>query len=153
LSAFFAATWFGVLVFRGATEEQSVLYQILNRPLLRNYGKYSYCIYVVHLVFLEHAMWLSGFLRNQLPRASGRFAQLLVIVAANVIIYWVARASWRYYEGPILRLKDKLAPVKPVTGSHKFSLSRCFINLSLNRRTDPERLTAPSGYREGGEAV
>jgi peptidoglycan/LPS O-acetylase OafA/YrhL len=111
LSAFFAATWFGVLVFRGATEEQSVLYQILNRPLLRNYGKYSYCIYVVHLVFLEHAMWLSGFLRNKLPPASGRFAQLLVIVAANVIVYWVARASWRYYEGPILRLKDRLAPV------------------------------------------
>jgi peptidoglycan/LPS O-acetylase OafA/YrhL len=120
LSAFFAAALFGMLVFRGATDKQSVLYRMLNRPLLRNYGKYSYCIYVVHLVFLEHAKWLSGFLRNQLPRASGMFAESLVIVAANVIVYWVARASWRYYEGPILRLKDRLAPYNQSQESANF---------------------------------
>lgn len=111
LSAFFAATWFGMLVFRGATQEHGALYSLLNRPLLRNYGKYSYCIYVVHLVFLNHALWLSGFLRNQLPGASGIVAVSLVIASANVIVYWVARASWRYYEAPILRLKERLAPV------------------------------------------
>jgi peptidoglycan/LPS O-acetylase OafA/YrhL len=111
LSAFFAAAWFGMLVFTGATEKHGALWHFLNRPLLRNYGKYSYCIYVVHLLFIDHALWLSGFLRNQLPGARGIVAEVLVIISVNVILYWLARASWRYYEGPILRLKDRLAPV------------------------------------------
>lgn len=110
-SAFFAAAWFGMLVFQGATREHGLLYGLLNRPLLRNYGKCSYCIYVIHLVVIDHALWLSGFLRSQMPQASGIFAECLVMISANVIVYWVARASWRYYEGPILRLKDRLAPV------------------------------------------
>jgi peptidoglycan/LPS O-acetylase OafA/YrhL len=91
--------------------------------LLRNYGKYSYFIYVVHLVFLDPALWLSGFLRNQLPRASGMIAESLVIVAANGIVYWVARASWRYYEGPILRLKERLAPANQSLRCLSFLLS------------------------------
>jgi peptidoglycan/LPS O-acetylase OafA/YrhL len=111
LSAFFAAAWFGMLVFQGATQNHGVLYRFLNRPLLRNYGKYSYCIYVVHLVFIDHAVWLSSFLRSQLSRPSGIFAESLVMISANVIIYWVARASWRYYEQPILRWKDRVAPI------------------------------------------
>ena len=49
-------------------------------------------------------------LRNQLSQAFGIVAESLVIVPGNVIVYWVARASWRYYEGPILRLKSGSLP-------------------------------------------
>ena len=110
-SAFFAAAWFGVLVFQGATHDYGPLYGILNRPLLRNYGKYSYCIYVIHLVFLDHVKWLSGSLMSNRMPIAGLLLIVLVILAANVVIYWVARTSWQYYEAPILRLKDRLAPV------------------------------------------
>ena len=110
-SAFFAAAWFGVLVFQGATHDYGPIYGILNRPLLRNYGKYSYCIYVIHLVFLDHVKWLSGSLMSNRMPIAGLLLIVLVILAANVVIYWVARTSWQYYEAPILRLKDRLAPV------------------------------------------
>jgi peptidoglycan/LPS O-acetylase OafA/YrhL len=111
LSAFFAAAWFSVLVFQGAVNDCGPVYNRLNGPLLRKYGKYSYCIYVVHLVFIDHALALSHYLRWRWPHFRGIIATAVVIVATNVIIYWVARTSWRYFESPILRLKDRWAPV------------------------------------------
>jgi isoprenylcysteine carboxyl methyltransferase (ICMT) family protein YpbQ len=76
-----------------------MLYSILNCPWPRNYGKYNYCIYVVHPMFLDHALWLGGFLRNQLPRVSGIVAVLLVLIAANVIVYWVAHFNGNITKG------------------------------------------------------
>ena len=112
LSAFFAAVWFGILVFQGAADDFGPFYsRLLRRPLLVRYGRYSYCIYVIQLVFLDQGLRLSHSIRLRFLHFSGVVATAMIMVAANVIIYWIARASWRYYEKPILGLKNRFAPV------------------------------------------
>lgn len=115
-SAFFAALWFGVLVFQGAVDDLGPgAIQFLNRPWLLRYGRYSYCLYVANLFFLDHGLWLSEYLRRRVPHLIGILLTFLIMAMANVLLYYFARTSWRYFEMPALRLKDRLAP--PVTGA------------------------------------
>lgn len=121
MSAFFGGAWFGMLVFRGAADAFGPgLSGLLKRPLLLRYGKYSYGIYVCNLLFLDHGMWLSEHLRRRSPRVEGLVITGLVMTIANVLLYYTARASWHYYERPILRFKDRLAP-RPVPVSELIS--------------------------------
>ena len=108
LSAFFAAVWFGILVLGGATREGGALQRVLLLQPLRNYGRCSYCIYVIHLLVFQHVMLLSRRFRDELhvPRL---LAFILGVLAGNAAVYWLASLSFKRYEAPILRLKERLA--------------------------------------------
>ena len=95
---FTALDWaFAGLVLTGATARSA----ILESAPLRAAGRYSYGLYVYHPLVMwwivRHAQWLE---RNEL-----RF-----VVGAAVGSAAVAWLSYHLFEGPILRLRDRLAP-------------------------------------------
>jgi peptidoglycan/LPS O-acetylase OafA/YrhL len=75
---------------------------------LRNYGRYSYCIYVIHLLVIHHVMLVSHRLRfeSHVPRF---IAFISGVLAGNAAVCWLASLSWRSYEAPILRPKGRFA--------------------------------------------
>jgi len=81
---------------------------LLTAGWLRAFGKYSYCLYLIHLPIMrlvreyvfeptEHA-WLAA-----LPW----LGQVMFYVIAIAPAFLLARLSWAMFEAPILRLKEK----------------------------------------------
>jgi peptidoglycan/LPS O-acetylase OafA/YrhL len=83
---------------------------LLSHPLLRMMGKYSYAMYVVHYPLI----WaIEAILRpHSLPPLFGSNVAYVLLRAALVVVLSlsVARVSFRFLEGPILELKELLAP-------------------------------------------
>lgn len=85
----------------------------LSAGWLRAFGKYSYCLYLIHLPILR-------LVREYVfePRdynylfPSPWVAQLIFYVLATAPAFLLARVSWSFFEGPILRLKEKF-PYEP----------------------------------------
>ncbi len=81
--------------------------QLLSAGWLRAFGKYSYCLYLIHLPVMRTVRaYVLG------PEDFGRFGspwigQALFYVAATVPAFSLAWLSWRTFEAPILRLKDR----------------------------------------------
>jgi peptidoglycan/LPS O-acetylase OafA/YrhL len=67
--------------------------RILRHPVLIWLGRISYCLYVVH-----YPIYLA--LRNYVPHS-------LALIGALTISLAVSSLSWRYFEGPIARWKQK----------------------------------------------
>lgn len=94
--------------------------RLFRLTLLRRFGKYSYFIYVYHL-------WVSSYVRlivrdNHFLVGSGdhpgRFSIIVSAFLSVVLIYTLAGISWRFFEGPILRLnRFVLYASSTVTGS------------------------------------
>jgi peptidoglycan/LPS O-acetylase OafA/YrhL len=78
-------------------------------PFLRFFGKYSYGLYVYHLLF--HPMmppmkrWLDAHLH-----AAGSVAYLAIWLGGTV---GISVLSYHIFESPFLRLKDRFAPAQP----------------------------------------
>lgn len=68
----------------------------LRQPLLCWMGRVSYCLYVVH-----YPIYLA--LRNYLPHS-------IALVAALGLSLAISGLSWKYFEGPIARWKERQAP-------------------------------------------
>jgi peptidoglycan/LPS O-acetylase OafA/YrhL len=79
------------------------LSRILSMPALTATGRYSYCIYLLHPVLIQHA---NHFLPQRLP--VGRWHAPSVILLACIeflMVFGVAALSYRFIENPILSLK------------------------------------------------
>ena len=102
---------FGSLLLIALTSDRSgPLARVLAHPVLRMFGKYSYCLYVVHLfIALALAHWIddAGWIR----RVDGYEtpARIAFCAVATVVALAVAWVSWQLLESPILRLK-RLVP-------------------------------------------
>jgi peptidoglycan/LPS O-acetylase OafA/YrhL len=82
--------------------------RILGTPLLRFFGKYSYCLYVCHLPIIA-VLAKAGFSSDQLALRlhTNEFVGVLVINAIGFAAsLTVALASWNLYEKQWLKLKD-----------------------------------------------
>lgn len=94
------------LVLAIAADEQCHYRRALRNETLRALGKISYGVYLFHwpvIVFLQHNWgqtngnyWLT------------QFAFLAVASAISIGLAWL---SFRFFEGPILRMKHRLAPI------------------------------------------
>jgi peptidoglycan/LPS O-acetylase OafA/YrhL len=102
LSALFFAS---LLYLSLNTDRDALVRRICENGVLRDLGKYSYGLYVFHLMF-EYA-WLGGFgerlLHSDLHPAIG---QMIYVVLAFAGTYLLARLSWFLIEEPFLRLKN-----------------------------------------------
>jgi hypothetical protein len=80
--------------------------------------------------------------RTQTTRVKNGFVRSICVLAVRLLAV-----------RPGMGLFVQIRPASPqsltVTRPRKFSLSRCFIKLSLNRHTNPRGSAKPPGYREG----
>jgi peptidoglycan/LPS O-acetylase OafA/YrhL len=79
----------------------------LSAGWLRTFGRYSYCLYLIHLPVMRVVReFVLG------PDTFGRFGspwigQIVFYAAATAPALCLAWLSWRYFEAPILRLKTR----------------------------------------------
>jgi peptidoglycan/LPS O-acetylase OafA/YrhL len=78
----------------------------LSAGWLRACGKYSYCMYLVHLP-VQRAMSAYGFDPNELELVAPWIGQGMFYLAAGLPTFGISWVSWRIFEEPILRLKEK----------------------------------------------
>jgi peptidoglycan/LPS O-acetylase OafA/YrhL len=94
--------------------------RLLSCAPLRTLGKYSYCIYVVHLPIVVSLAVPPGFGHlalfgyTAMPSTAAYFVHLAVAIALSLA---VAFASWYLLELPFLRLKRRFADPAPASGS------------------------------------
>jgi peptidoglycan/LPS O-acetylase OafA/YrhL len=92
----------------------SLLDKVLSNVVLRQFGLYSYAMYLIHLP-------LRAIIRDKLfkPQMFDAFpggpivAQLVFYVVAIAVTFAVAAASYHLFEKHVLKLKDVLAPSRP----------------------------------------
>jgi peptidoglycan/LPS O-acetylase OafA/YrhL len=99
--AFAAAVAFAGIVTHVAAGAPA-LARWLDRPALIACGKYSYCMYVIHMIVGEQVA-------RAVTRAlgPGLSSQWIAFGIGVVAVFGVARLSWTFFEAPILRLKQR----------------------------------------------
>jgi peptidoglycan/LPS O-acetylase OafA/YrhL len=92
------------------------LQAILTSGALRSLGKYSYGIYVYHLLLF---LPVAGYIRNHAIRfAHMAFAtKVLIMLVEIAVIYCLAKLSYDHFEICFLRLKRLFCPVRGVAAT------------------------------------
>ena len=80
--------------------------RLLSTGWLRAFGKYSYCMYLTHLPVMR-TVEKYGFDPNEFEIVAPWIGQGLFYGASIGPTFAIAWLSWRYFEAPILRLKEK----------------------------------------------
>lgn len=100
----FAALAFSCLIVYASTNPSGVL----TKSWLMRAGKYSYGIYVLHVVVFIYCTglhsWISRHLSSQFWRLTTGFALLGLEWA---LVFGAAALSWKYFEEPLLRYKSR----------------------------------------------
>jgi peptidoglycan/LPS O-acetylase OafA/YrhL len=104
--SFLALAASGALLCVHARPARSWWVRAFSAGWLRSIGRYSYCLYLIHLP----VMWTMKYLvfdPTRMPRLAGSAmpAQALFWVVAFIPAYALAWVSWRCLEEPLLRLK------------------------------------------------
>jgi peptidoglycan/LPS O-acetylase OafA/YrhL len=88
----------------------SPIARVLMLPPLRRFGRITYGFYIFHAI----PMTLFMHLRERLTGhgVSESASKYLVLVVAFLCSYAAAFLSYRYFEGPLIRLKDRWAATK-----------------------------------------
>jgi len=102
-----ALTSAGMLVAAVAQPATAAWPRVLSVGWLRAFGKYSYCLYLIHLPVMRVVR--TFVLRPDDFAAFGPVwaGQLVFYVAAALPAFAVAWLSWRVFEAPILKLKAR----------------------------------------------
>ena len=94
---------FACVVFAGATCGGGALHRILTVPLLRICGKYSYAMYMVHLIFIQSLQPIVvGTLGKHVSYPILYFLSFFAVTGITLGTAWVV---WRMVEQPFLGLK------------------------------------------------
>ncbi len=109
---FVASAFAGLLALAlTANPVSSSLGKALDQSWLRYTGKISYGIYLIHVPIF---MVISYAARRILGASSPSFGlQLLMVLTGFGAVYLVASLSWRFFERPILRWKEKFRSLRP----------------------------------------
>lgn len=79
-------------------DEKSLFARVARWRFLREWGRVSYCIYLIHLAILGMCHWI--FFRS-LPHLDD-WPGFVVTVLAATLTWTLARLSWRYLEKPLI---------------------------------------------------
>jgi peptidoglycan/LPS O-acetylase OafA/YrhL len=105
--SFLALAGGGMLVAAMVQPQHSMWPRLLSAGWLRAFGKYSYCLYLIHLPVMRA---VRAFVLAPEQFATFGFpwlGQLAFYVAATVPAFALAWISWRLFEAPILKLKSR----------------------------------------------
>ena len=94
-----------VLFVVGKAGSSALVFRFLRNPLLQQIGKTSFVIYLLHTSIracVAKILVMSGL--------SGLSLKAIGTVCAFLLTVALAGASWKYFESPILALKDRLFP-------------------------------------------
>jgi peptidoglycan/LPS O-acetylase OafA/YrhL len=80
---------------------------VLQSPVLGHIAKYSYAMYLWHLLPYMFGQRVLAFAEASSPLAA-MFVKALFIPALFALTYLLARVSWATVEEPFLRLKDRV---------------------------------------------
>jgi peptidoglycan/LPS O-acetylase OafA/YrhL len=97
------------VVRRGSGE---LLVSLLRNPVLRSFGKYSYAIYVLHLVVVAVVFPRLWGAVSRLPFGLAALASILLMMA---LFYVAGMLSWYVLERHFLALKDRIPQTERVT--------------------------------------
>ncbi|MGH9584351.1 MAG: acyltransferase family protein, partial [Bryobacteraceae bacterium] len=119
--ASFGFTWiaffYTLVLFIVLTEPQSWIAALMRMAWLREVGRVSYCMYVIHLMV---ALFLYAVLLRARPEIVTLPGASIAAIAA-VATYSIARFSWLIFEGPSVRIghgfKYSDVPRPEVTGA------------------------------------
>lgn len=92
--------------------ESGPVRRLFQLRILRYVGTISYGVYVYHVLFMEQFKWLAEKVAGS--NASETKLKLVTFAIAVLGTWAVAALSFRFFEAPILKLKDKWAPQKRV---------------------------------------
>jgi peptidoglycan/LPS O-acetylase OafA/YrhL len=95
----FLAIFFALLILTVLVNRSGWLAWLMRNRVLREMGRLSYCMYIIHLSVL--AGCCAFFLHDE-PRLDTP-ASFLVVGISFVLTYCLAWFSWKYFEGPMLR--------------------------------------------------
>ena len=112
LTAVFYAALLGFALLSGRGED-SFSRRILRLPLLTDFGKYSYALYVVHFPIMLVLAPQIVELWKHFPERTHILAPFACLFIGTVISYTIARISWVVIEEPLLRLKDRFEYSRP----------------------------------------
>lgn len=105
----FAVATAGLITAVVTRPASSAWVRLLSAGWLRAFGKYSYCLYLIHLPVMRVVSTLVFG-----PEQFGLFGSPLVgqaifNILATAPAFAIAWLSWRLYEAPILRLKERFS--------------------------------------------
>jgi peptidoglycan/LPS O-acetylase OafA/YrhL len=95
----FMAIFFALMILTVLTNSSGWLAWLMRNSALREMGRLSYCIYIIHLSVLAACC---AFFLQDVPRLDTP-ASFLVVGFSFVLTYAIAWLSWKYFEGPMLR--------------------------------------------------
>jgi peptidoglycan/LPS O-acetylase OafA/YrhL len=95
----YLALFFALLILTVLANNSGWLAWLMRNPVLREIGRLSYCIYIIHLSVLAGCCAL--FLHDE-PRLDTP-ASFAVVGFSFLLTYCLAWLSWKYFEGPMLR--------------------------------------------------
>jgi peptidoglycan/LPS O-acetylase OafA/YrhL len=95
------ALFFALLLLLGLSQNTYIA-RLLNNPVLRHFGKYSYGLYVFHHIYFILINY------TIVTRFKGSVAMLYLIPAITLAAtYFTALLSFHFFEAPLLKLKKK----------------------------------------------
>ena len=97
----------GMLVAAVVQPQTAVWPRMLSVGWLRAFGKYSYCLYLIHLPVMRVVRAFVLAPEDFATFGSVLAGQLVFYAAATVPAFALAWLSWKVFEGPILRLKSR----------------------------------------------
>ena len=106
----YAFLYAAILVIVLSSAGSTLWRRALTSPFLSAFGRYSYAMYIVHLLV---GFWLANrFVKWDLTPTFGGSqvpTNILFSVVATIITFAIAWMSWRVVEQPFLRLKSRFA--------------------------------------------
>jgi peptidoglycan/LPS O-acetylase OafA/YrhL len=97
----------GMLVGAVVQPQHATWPRLLSAGWLRAFGKYSYCLYLIHLPVMRTVRAFVLAPEQFAMFGSPWLGQLAFYVAATVPAFTLAWISWHVFEAPILRLKSR----------------------------------------------
>jgi peptidoglycan/LPS O-acetylase OafA/YrhL len=90
--------------------KEKLFLRVLDNKFLSYLGKISYGLYVYHFAIVWFVRRIRDF---NIPEP---IAKPLTLVISTVLVYFVASLSYKYFEKPILDLKDRYFPLRTESG-------------------------------------